>query len=113
MGALFGGYGSIRNPAIGRAGIRRTMLGGHLPDIGDALPALGPAPHAVEKSGCRTDALVERLLDLLFREPVADTDIHDLLNPTGDRTTVNAIENECQSPHKLRMDRAPDCRIGP
>lgn len=80
-----------------RASHRLAMIGDHLPDIGNAFPALRLAAHAVEESGCGADALRERLLDLLLIKSVADADIHDDLNPADDALIVRADENECQS----------------
>jgi hypothetical protein len=60
------------------------MIGDHLPDIGNALTALGLAPHTVKEAGGCAYALRERLLDLLLIESVADADIHDCLNPADD-----------------------------
>jgi len=67
------------------------MFGDHLPDIGNALTALGLAPHTVEESGCCAYALRERLLDLLLIEPVADADIHDRLNPADDALSLEQL----------------------
>ena len=84
-GDLLGGdSGFFRRLAVIGASHRLTMIGDHLPDIGNAFTALGLAPHAVEEAGCCTYALGERLLDLLLINSVADADIHDRLNPADD-----------------------------
>ena len=97
-GNLFGGDGGLfgRLASVG-ASHRLTMIGNHLPDIGNALTALGLAPHTVEESGSCAYAQRERLLDLLLIDSVADADIHDRLNPADDALIVRAVENECQS----------------
>ena len=97
-GDLLGGDSGFfgRLAGVG-ASHRLTMLGDHLPDIGNAFTALGLAPHAVKEAGCCAYALRERLLDLLLIKPVADADIHDRLNPADDALMVRAVENECQS----------------
>ena len=89
------------------------MIGDHLPDIGNALTALGLAAHAVEKSGCGADALRERLLDLLLINSVADADIHDRLNPADDALIVRAVENECQSLYSPGIAGSPEARRPP
>ena len=84
-GDLFSGDGGFfgRLAGIG-ASHRLTMIGDHLPDIGNALTALGLAAHTVKEAGCCAYALRERLLDLLLVNSVADADIHDRLNPADD-----------------------------
>ena len=100
-----------------RAGIgatdRLAVFGNHLPDIGNTFPALGLAPHAVEDASGRTNALLKRLLDLLLREPVADADIHDRLNPADDALMVRAVENECQSLYSPGIVESPGALRSP
>jgi hypothetical protein len=84
-GDLLGGDSRFfRSVAVTGASHRLTMIGDHLPDIGNALTALGLASHAVKEAGCCAYALRERLLDLLLINSVADADIHDRLNPADD-----------------------------
>jgi hypothetical protein len=82
---LLGGEGGFfgRRASIGAAHCP-AVFGNHLPDLGDALTALGLAPHAVKEAGRGAHALGERLLDLLLIKSVADADIHDRLNPADD-----------------------------
>ena len=97
-GDLLGGDSRFfRYVAVTGASHRLAMIGDHLPDIGNALTALGFAAHTVKESGCCAYALRERLLDLLLIDSVADADIHDRLNPADDALIVRAVENECQS----------------
>ena len=113
-GDLFSGDGGFfgRLAGIG-ASHRLTMIGDHLPDIGNALTALGLAPHTVKKAGCRAYALRERLLDLLLINPVADADIHDRVNPADDALIVRAVENECQSLYSPGIAGSLEARRSP
>jgi hypothetical protein len=113
-GDLLGGdSGFFRRVAVTGASHRLTMIGDHLPDIGDAFTALGLAPHAVKEAGRRAHALGERLLDLLLIKSVADADIHDDLNPADDALLVRAVENECQSLYSPGIAGSPEARRPP
>jgi hypothetical protein len=111
---LLGGEGGFfgRRASIGAAHCP-AVFGNHLPDLGDALTALGLAPHAVKEAGRRAHALGERLLDLLLIKSVADADIHDRLNPADDALMVRAVENECQSLYSPGIVESPGARRSP